>query len=82
MNAQYQHEHQVTAIIDAYQRDAIQAEQHHLARTPHKLTLTMAATSIRTFVRSSFATAGKYASRKPVSHRESMSVPSDKAMIA
>ena len=78
---QYQHEHQVKTVIATYHHDAIRAEKIRLAHTDHRRR-TRAVETLRTSVRSLFATAGDHMSQQPVSRPAMVNTPSDKVLIA
>ena len=70
---QFQHEYQVTTIIDTYHRSAVQAEQLRLAH-PNQ--------PVRSFVRSLFSSIRQALVQQPVARPELVTVPSDTALIA
>ena len=79
---EYKLELKVTAIVDNYHREAIQAEQRRLDRAGRPGRIATAAMRLRTSVRSLFTTAGAHVRQERVARPELANVPSDTALIA
>lgn len=78
----YQHEYQGKAIIDAYHRDALRAEQLRIAKASRRGLITMVAIGIRTSIASLLITAGQHISQEPVARPDLASSLSDNGVHA